>query len=276
MWDYGQNECCTLKQLSNCFPTQFRCNQARQQSSAGIARRLFYTKRASRHHGGAARVKLGTKYYPEQRKKLSRFPTQFRCDQARQQMSAGTARRDSKCQRTPPAAAAGVSGHRPPHTKRASRHHGGAARVKLGTKYYPEQRKKLSRFPTQFRCDQARQQMSAGTARRDSKCQRTPPAAAAGVSGHRPPHTKRASRHHGGAARVKLGTKYYLEQRKKLSRFPTQFRCDQARQQSSAGIARRGSNHQRASPAAGVVKSTVGRSSRVSMPKCFRNASVVR
>ena len=78
-----------------------------------------------------------------------------------------------------PNAAAIVRGYHPPQTKRASRHHGGAARVKLGTKSCSEPSKKLSRFPTQFRRDQTRQQPSAGTARRQ----------------------------HGGAARVKLGTK---------------------------------------------------------------------
>ena len=108
-----------------------------------------------------------------------------------------------------PSAAAIVSGHRPSHTKRASRHHGGAARVKLGTKYYFEQRKKLSRFPTQFRCDQARQQMSAGTARRVSKCLRALPAP---YKARKPPPWRRSAR--------QIGNKVLPRTKKEIESLP--------------------------------------------------------
>ena len=49
------------------------------------------TQRASRHHGGAARGKMGTEYRFEPRKILSRYPTQNRRDQARQQLAGGPA-----------------------------------------------------------------------------------------------------------------------------------------------------------------------------------------
>ena len=51
--------------------------------------------------------------------------------------------------------------------------------------------------------------------------------------------TKSASRHHGGAAIVKLGTKSCLELCKILNRFPIQNRRDQTRQRASAGTARK-------------------------------------
>ena len=66
----------------------------------------------------------------------------------------------------------------------------------------------LNRFPIQIRRDQARQQMSAGTAR--AQCA-------------------------GNWVRSNL-----FEANQNLNRFPIQIRRDQARQQSSAGTARRG------------------------------------
>ena len=80
---------------------------------------------------------------PAPRKKLSRFPTQFRRDQTRQQSSAGTARKHR-------AQAVTTTAQRPENWEQSN---------------LPAPRKKLSRFPTQFRRDQTRQQVSAGTAR---------------------------------------------------------------------------------------------------------------
>ena len=131
--------------------------------SAGTARP---TKRASSHHGGAASGKLGTACGCEPSQILNRFPIQNRRDQARQQMSAGTAR----------------------PTKRASSHHGGAASGKLGTACGCEPSQILNRFPIQNRRDQTRQQSSADTVR----------------------PTKRASRHHGGAASGEVGNRLPL------------------------------------------------------------------
>ena len=50
-------------------------------------------------------------------------------------------------------------------------------------------------------------------------------------------HTQGASRHHGGAATGDMGTIYRLKRRQILSRFPTQNRHDQARQQLAGGPA---------------------------------------
>ena len=175
--------------------------------SAGTARP---TKRASSHHGGAASGKLGTACGCEPSQILNRFPIQNRRDQTRQQSSADTVR----------------------PTKRASRHHGGAASGKLGTGCRCESSQILNRFPIQNRRDQARQQMSADTVR----------------------PTKRASRYHGGAASGKLGTTCRCEPSQILNRFPIQNRRDQARQQSSAGTARptkRASRHHTAAQRAG-------------------------
>ena len=100
----------------------------------------------------------------------------------------------------------------------------------------------------------------------DSKPAR--PNAAAIVSGHSPPRqrdskeragkrrgifdfkrnaaeSKGASRHHDCAATGKLGRSYRCEKTKVLSRFSTQNRRDQTRQQSSAGTARRFSTQNR-------------------------------
>ena len=90
-------------------------------------------------------------------------------------------------------------------------------------RHHLEYTKKSGRFPTRFRRDQARQQPSAGTARRGSNRLRTPPAAAAIVCGHRPSptaQTKGASRHHDGAAPVKLGTKTPSRIHKEIGSLP--------------------------------------------------------
>ena len=50
-------------------------------------------------------------------------------------------------------------------------------------------------------------------------------------------HTQGASRHHGGAATGDMRTIYRLKRRQILSRFPSQNRRDQARQQPSQGSA---------------------------------------
>ena len=66
-----------------------RCSYAQQRNvhchppSFSIVHPQQKRKRASRHHGGAARGKMGTTCRFEPRKKLSRFPTQFRGDQTR-------------------------------------------------------------------------------------------------------------------------------------------------------------------------------------------------
>ena len=125
----------------NRFPIQIRRDQTRQQSSAGIAR-------AQRARNWEQNNLL------EATQNLNRFPIQIRRDQARQQMSAGTAR---------------------------AQHAGNWEQSNLS-----EATQNLNRCPIQIRRDQARQQSSAGGARRGSNRQRAPPAAAAGVSGHRP------------------------------------------------------------------------------------------
>ena len=73
-------------------------------------------------------------------------------------------------------------------------------------------------------------------------------------------HTQGASRHHGGAATGDMRTIYRLKRRQILSRFPSQNRRDQARQQLTGGPAdrfptqnraiRRGSNRLSALPTA--------------------------
>ena len=112
---------------------------------------------------------------------LNRFPIQIRRDQARQQMSAGTARRGSNRQRAPPAAAAIVSGYT--SSKLQSTNHSVQAVTMAAQRAgnweqsnLLEATQNLNRFPIQIRRDQARQQSSAGTARRGSRCQRAPPA----------------------------------------------------------------------------------------------------
>ena len=80
------------KILNRC-PIQNRREQARQQPSAGIARRCpaqFASAWEQRNR-------------PEPSKSLNRFPIQNRREQARQQLSAGTARRSDNCQRIPTA-----------------------------------------------------------------------------------------------------------------------------------------------------------------------------
>ena len=74
-----------------------RCSYAQQRNghchppSFSIVHPQQKRKRASRHHGGAARGKMGTTCRFEPRKKLSRFPTQFRGDQTRQRVKGGSA-----------------------------------------------------------------------------------------------------------------------------------------------------------------------------------------
>ncbi len=81
--------------------------------------------------------KIGNKAIsPAPRKKLSRFPTQFRRDQTRQQSSAGTARPYKHR-----AQAVTTTAQRPESWEQSN---------------LPASRKKLSRFPTQFRRDQTR------------------------------------------------------------------------------------------------------------------------
>ena len=185
---------CEPSQILNRFPIQNRREQARQQSSAGTARppdkacKPPPRRRSEREVGNRLRR-------CESSQILNRFPIQNRRDQARQQSSADTAR----------------------PTKRASRHHGGAASGKLGTGCRCEPTPELSRFSTQFRAT-----------KRGSNRPRTPSA--------RP--TKRASRHHGGAASGKLGTMRRCESSQILNRFPIQNRRDQTRQQGLAGTAR--------------------------------------
>ena len=99
-----------------------------------------------------------------------------------------------------------------PKPQRASRHHGGAASGAMGAKFQLPATQILSRYPTQNRPDQARQQLSQGSA-------------------------LRASRHHGGAASDVKGTAWEVEERKKSGRFPTRFRMIQ-----------RGSNWVKAQP----------------------------
>ena len=76
--------------------------QCESDERAGKRRGTFTFKRnaaesqgASRHHDGAATGKLGRSYRCETTKVLSRFSTQNRREQTRQQSSAGTARRRS-------------------------------------------------------------------------------------------------------------------------------------------------------------------------------------
>ena len=88
-----------------------RCSYAQQRNghchppSFSIVHPQQKRKRASRHHGGAARGKMGTTCRFEPRKKLSRFPTQFRGDQTRQRVKGGSAA---------PNAAVGKYGNRRP------------------------------------------------------------------------------------------------------------------------------------------------------------------
>ena len=84
----------------------------------------------------------------------------------------------------------------------------------------PAPKKKLSRFPTQFRRDQTRQQSSTGTARRRARIN----------TGRKPSPPRRSDR--------KVGNKAPVRTIKKSGRCPTRFRRDQTRQQSSAGTAR--------------------------------------
>ena len=136
-----------------------------------------------------------------------------------------------------PSAAATVSGHRPPWQQMST----GTARPNIGRKPSPRRRsdwkvghnisvrtiKKSGRCPTRFRRDQARQQLSAGTARPNI--------------GRKPSPRRRSDR--------KVGHNISVRTIKKSGRCPTRFRRDQARQQLSAGTARRGSNCQRTPPA---------------------------
>ena len=74
-------------------------------------------------------------------------------------------KRGSKCHRMQSCAVAIVSGHRP-YKHRAQAVTTTAQRPENWERSnLPAPRKKLSRFPTQFRRDQTRQQVSAGTAR---------------------------------------------------------------------------------------------------------------
>ena len=89
-------------QVLSRFPTQNRRDKARQQSSAGTARP--YKHRAQAVTTTAQRPENWEQSnLPAPRKKSGRCPTRFRRDQVRQQLSAGTARRVSNCQRAPPA-----------------------------------------------------------------------------------------------------------------------------------------------------------------------------
>ena len=143
---------CEPSQILNRFPIQNRREQARQQSSAGTARppdkacKPPPRRRSEREVGNRLRR-------CESSQILNRFPIQNRRDQARQQMSADTVR----------------------PTKRASRHHGGAASGKLGTGCRCEPSQTLNRFPIQNRRDQARQQSSADAVRPPDKARKPPP-----------------------------------------------------------------------------------------------------
>ena len=104
---YNRSKSRVVKRLPT-FPIQTRPDQAQRRSSLGTAHNKLLSPdhsaqaatTAARHAGNWALSLLS-----EPTQILNRFPIQNRRDQARQQMSAGTARRGSKCPRAEPAKA---------------------------------------------------------------------------------------------------------------------------------------------------------------------------